>query len=78
MWLFLPQPEPPGFDELPVDVNGVVEVQEQALAAIQKAQAEEIVVGKRRGRIQDRISYESGKRLADAPRWWSSLAISEL
>src|ERR1035437_4780518 len=44
--------EPPGFDELPVDINRVVQVQQQALAAIQKTQPENVVVEKGRRRIR--------------------------
>src|ERR1039458_6924554 len=55
---------PPGLDELPVDVNGVVEVQEQALAAIQKAEPENVVIDEGCGGIQDGVPEEGGQGLA--------------
>ena len=46
MYSFLALAQAPGFDELPVDVDGVVEVKQQAFAAIEKAEAEKVVIDK--------------------------------
>jgi hypothetical protein len=37
MNLFFSLAEPPGFDELPVDVDGVVQMKEQSFAAVEKS-----------------------------------------
>src|ERR1022692_1765616 len=43
----------PRLGVFPRDVAGMVEVQEQALAAVEKAEAEEVVIDERRKRPQD-------------------------
>jgi hypothetical protein len=53
--LLLALPQPPGLDELPVNVDGVVEVQQQTLAAIEKAETEEIVIDEGGGWVSNRV-----------------------
>jgi len=63
-WLFLPLAEAPGLDELPVDVNGVVDVEDEAFAAVEEAEAEKVVVDEGRRRVQDRVPEECERRAA--------------
>jgi len=49
---------PPGLDELPMDVDGVVQVQQQAFAAIQKAETEKVVVDEGGPGIQHGVPQE--------------------
>jgi len=48
----------PGFDELPVDVDGVVQVEDEAFAAIEEAQADEVVVEEGGGGVGDGVPEE--------------------
>jgi hypothetical protein len=76
--LFFALPDPPGLDELPVDVDGVVQVQQQAFAAIEKAEPEKVVIEEGRRRIRNRVPEKRGQDLLSRPLLWSNWAISEL
>src|SRR4051794_39521936 len=62
----LPLSQPPRLDELPVDVDGVVDVQQEPLAAIEKAQAQKVVVDECCQRIEHRVPDERGPGAACA------------
>jgi len=47
----------PGFGILPGDVNGMVEVQQQSLPAVEKAEAEEVVVDECGQRADDNVNH---------------------
>src|ERR1700675_4531036 len=60
-------PQPPRLDELPVHVYGMVDVQQEAFAAVEEAEAEKVGVDKRRQRVERRVPDESRPGPADAP-----------
>jgi len=58
--------DPPCLDEFPVDVDGVVEMQEQPFAAIEKTEAENVVVEKGGSGIKQGVAEKGGPGTAGA------------
>ena len=64
--LLLALTKPPGFDELPVDVDGVVQVEKQPLASIQESQTEKVVIDEGCGGVGHGVPQESRPRVTGA------------
>jgi hypothetical protein len=59
-------PKPPGLDEFPVDINRVIEMKQQAFAAIEKAQPEKVVIYKGRSRVGYGVPQKSVNGLTNS------------
>jgi len=63
----------PGFGVLPAGVGGVVEVQQQALAAIEEAEAEDVVPDQRELRDEKTLHTNAGQERLTLPAATSRL-----
>ncbi len=55
----MPAGEFPGLGVLPADVDRVVEVEQQTFAAVEEAEADDVVVGERCQRVEDDVPDEA-------------------
>ena len=65
-YLGLIPPNPPGLDKFPVNIHGMIPVQQQPFAPIQKSQPKKVVINKRRHGVQNAFQINHGQRLARA------------
>ena len=59
--------DPPGFNELPVNVDGVVQVQQEAFASVKEAEAEDVVVDEGCPGVEESVPDEDREKAAGAP-----------